>query len=172
MSKPLDSAFEAPLLSTGEMARRSRNTLRAVRFYEEEGILRATRRTEGGHRLFDLVELERLMLVTDMRVAGLSLEEIKQILDVKQASSIGGDAAKLATEILSRQVDELREKLTVLTRLKEDFGQASEIMSGCTSCRDARFPSRCESCAVIASRPTLPRSLRVLWSDVGGRSGR
>src|ERR1700734_3560260 len=66
---PADTHDESALLTTGEMARRSNNTLRTVRFYEEEGILRPVRRTEGGHRLFDRRELERLMLVTDLRTA-------------------------------------------------------------------------------------------------------
>ena len=83
---------EVPLLTTGEMARLSNSTLRTVRFYEEEGILRPARRTEGGHRLFERSELDRLMLVTDMRMAGLSLDDIKAILEVKKAASTGADA--------------------------------------------------------------------------------
>ena len=35
------------------MARLSMSTLRTVRFYEEEGILRPIARTDGGHRLFE-----------------------------------------------------------------------------------------------------------------------
>src|SRR6185312_14462641 len=99
------------------MARRSNNTLRTVRFYEEEGILRPVRRTEGGHRLFDRRELERLMLVTDLRSAGLSLDEIKAILEVKQRGGCGSDAARAATAVLARRIEELRDKLTVLSRL-------------------------------------------------------
>jgi DNA-binding transcriptional MerR regulator len=162
---------DGSLLTTGEMARRSSNTLRTVRFYEEEGILRPVRRTEGGHRLFDRAELERLMLVTDMRAAGLSLDEIKQILEVKQHASTGSEAAKQATEILHRRIHELRDKLAVLARLQEDLAQTTDIMTACIDCKDTHFPSRCESCAVITSRPSLPRSMRVLWSAQGGRSG-
>src|SRR3954470_13560576 len=99
------------LLTTGEMARCSNNTLRTVRFYEEEGILRPVRRTEGGHRLFQRSELDRLMLVTDMRPAGLSPDEIKQILVIKERGPSGGSPSRHATEILSRRMSELREKL-------------------------------------------------------------
>src|SRR5260221_5999883 len=59
--------------TTGEMARLSNNTLRTVRFYEEAGILRPVGRTEGGHRLFERPELDRLLLVSDLREAGMSL---------------------------------------------------------------------------------------------------
>src|SRR5271170_1076640 len=107
------------------MARRSSNTLRTVRFYEEEGLLRPVRRTEGGHRLFDERELERLMLVTDMRTAGLSLDEIKHLLDVKQRGTVGSEAARQATEMLGRRIEELRGKLAVLARLQEDLTQTT-----------------------------------------------
>ena len=159
---------DGELLTTGEMARRSNNTLRTVRFYEEEGILRPVRRTDGGHRLFDRPELERLMLVTDMRAAGLSLDEIKQILEVKQQSTVGSDAAKQATQILARRIDELRDKLAVLARLQEDLGQTTNIMTTCLDCHDTGFPTRCASCTVM-NGPSLPRTMRVLWSVQSGR---
>jgi DNA-binding transcriptional MerR regulator len=152
------------------MARRSNNTLRTVRFYEEEGILRPIRRTEGGHRLFDKAELERLMLVTDMRAAGLSLDEIKQILEVKQRANSGGDAARQATEILSRRITELRDKLAALTRLQEDLTQTNGVLNACVDCNDGRFPGRCDSCNVMAGHENLPRSMRVLWSAHSSRA--
>jgi DNA-binding transcriptional MerR regulator len=164
------SVEDGALLTTGEMARQSSNTLRTVRFYEEEGILRPVRRTDGGHRLFDGPELERLMLVTDMRAAGLSLDEIKQILEVKQHSACGSDAAKQATAILSRRITELRDKLAVLARLQDDLGQTTDIMTTCLTCHDTGFPTRCASCQVMAG-PSLPRTMRVLWSTQGGRAG-
>jgi len=151
------------------MARQSNNTLRTVRFYEEEGILRPARRTEGGHRLFERSELERLMLVTDMRMAGLSLDEIKQILAVKQSAKSGTDAAKEATRVLTQRIDELREKLLVLSRLREDLMATSDIMTACIQCDDTTFPRSCESCQVM-SQPSLPRSMRVLWKASDGAS--
>lgn len=159
------------LLTTGEMARCSNNTLRTVRFYEEEGILRPIRRTEGGHRLFSRAELDRLMLVTDMRMAGLSLDEIKRVLAVKESAKTGGEAARRATEILSTRMGELREKLQVLARLRDDLARAGDIMSACLDCGDSRFPLHCDSCTVLTSQPTLPRSMRVLWSANGRVSG-
>jgi DNA-binding transcriptional MerR regulator len=168
---PAATIDEGALFTTGEMARRSNNTLRTVRFYEEEGILRPVRRTEGGHRLFDRAELERLMLVSDMRAAGLSLDEIKQILEVKRRASSGGDAAKQATEILTRRISELRDKLAALARLQEDLTQTTSVISACVDCKDSRFPARCDACAVMAEQPSLPRSMRVLWSAQGGRTG-
>src|SRR5258708_38990334 len=75
--------------TTGEMARLSNNTLRTVRFYEEAGILRPVGRTEGGHRLFERPELDRLRLVSDLREAGMSLEEIRTLLDARDKAPSG-----------------------------------------------------------------------------------
>lgn len=166
---PPGSVDDSALLTTGEMARSSHNTLRTVRFYEEEGILRPVRRTEGGHRLFNRTELDRLLLVTDMRAAGLSLEEIKQILEIRQRAGSCGDAAKIATEILRKRIGDLQEKVTVLTRLQEDLAQTSGIMASCIHCNGTKGLSPCESCSILTSRPTLPRSMRVLWSTQGGQ---
>jgi DNA-binding transcriptional MerR regulator len=166
-----ESADDGALLTTGEMARRSNNTLRTVRFYEEEGILRPVRRTDGGHRLFDKPELEKLMLVTDMRAAGLSLDEIKHILEIKQSAPTGGDAARKAIEVLTGRIADLKEKLLVLQRLQEDLQQATEIMTGCVHCDEPHAPGRCAACPSMTQHTTLPRSLRVLWSTQPTQAG-
>ncbi|HRI63713.1 MAG TPA: MerR family transcriptional regulator [Polyangium sp.] len=160
-----DRSREPALLTTGEMARLSNSTLRTVRFYEEEGILRPAKRTEGGHRLFERTELDRLMLVTDLRMAGLSLDDIKAILEVKRAATSGTAAAESAIKVLGVRITELREKLTVLNRLRDDLEETSRIVSGCLACQnETSFPDGCAKCSVMTQHPALPRSVRVLWS--------
>lgn len=156
---------EPALLTTGEMARLSNSTLRTVRFYEEEGILRPARRTDGGHRLFERTELDRLMLVTDLRMAGLSLDDIKAILEVKRAASSGAAAAESAIKVLGVRIAELKDKLTVLNRLRDDLEETSRIVSGCLACQhETSFPDGCATCDVMTKHAALPRSVRVLWS--------
>lgn len=160
-----DRSRESALLTTGEMARLSNSTLRTVRFYEEEGILRPARRTDGGHRLFERSELDRLMLVTDLRMAGLSLDDIKAILEVKRAAASGAAAAESAIKVLGTRIADLKEKLTVLNRLRDDLEETSRIVSGCLACQnEVSFPDGCAKCTVMTNHPTLPRSVRVLWS--------
>jgi DNA-binding transcriptional MerR regulator len=166
--RPSDSGGPVPrpiaLLTTGEMARMSNNTLRTVRFYEEEGILRPARRTEGGHRLFDPSELDRLMLVSDMRLAGLSLEDIKKILLLKRSATSGEAASHEASRVLTLRIDELKEKVAVLTRLRDDLVETKHLVTGCLECHDEKFPDHCDSCSVVTSQSSLSRSARVLWS--------
>lgn len=160
-----DRSREPALLTTGEMARLSSSTLRTVRFYEEAGILRPARRTDGGHRLFERTELDRLMLVTDLRMAGLSLDEIKAILDVKKAAASGAVAAESAMRVLGARIEELKEKLVVLNRLRNDLEETTRIVAGCMACQnELSFPGSCAKCDVMTAHSALPRSVRVLWS--------
>jgi len=152
------------LLTTGDMARLSNSTLRTVRFYEEENILMPVHRSEGGHRLFPQCELDKLMLVTDMRAAGLSLEEIKTILELRRASKSGMQASKLASEFLHQQTEAMRAKIVVLQRLQQDFEMATKVFAGCRHCENENAePSLCQLCGVPEKPLELPRAVRVLW---------
>lgn len=159
------------LLTTGDMARLTDNTLRTVRFYEEAGILRPARRTEGGHRLFAREELERLRLVSDMREAGLSLDDIRSLLELKSSARSGGDAARGATAALKDVVVAMRTKMAVLARLSEDLERTVQHAEACQGCEQTDgFPRRCNECHRLLAKGPVPRGLRVLWglSQPGG----
>lgn len=160
------------LLTTGDMARLSNSTLRTVRFYEEEDILHPTLRSEGGHRLFAESELDKLLLVTDMRAAGLSLDEIKTILALKTAASTGAEASSRVGEFLTGQIKAMEQKVVMLQRLQQDFAQANDLFAKCHYCNNAdTFPSECRYCGVMDQPDTLPRTVRVLWNLDEGDEG-
>jgi DNA-binding transcriptional MerR regulator len=147
------------------MARLTNNTLRTVRFYEEAGILQPIGRTEGGHRLFEPGQLDRLKFVTDMREAGMGLEEIRDLLETKQRAQSGGTAAVNAVMALKTHIRQLEDKLAVLARLHEDLSRTASCASACMGCEgEALFPNHCDDCSKIAAVTDMPRGMRVLWS--------
>jgi DNA-binding transcriptional MerR regulator len=152
------------LLTTGDMARLTGNTLRTVRFYEEAGILRPDRRSAGGHRLFSQRELERLQFISDMRAASLSLDEIRGLLELKEKSETGKQAAEAAVTALDEQIATIKEKIEVFTRLQAELVQARELLDKCRDCTNERcFPAACNECDVLKDAE-LPQSMRVLWA--------
>jgi DNA-binding transcriptional MerR regulator len=172
---PGEGASDAPksedLLTTGDMARLTDSTLRTVRFYEEAGILRPTRRTEGGHRLFAREELERLRLVADMREAGLSLDDIRSLLELKLKAASGGEAARGATVALEGFLGALRGKIELLKRLEVDLAETVMRTQACLGCEQAElFPHRCGECEKLLAMGPAPRGLRVLWGMGDTRS--
>lgn len=67
----------------GEVAAATGLTVRALHHYDEMGLVSASARTEGGHRLYTGADLLALYQFTAMRQLGLSLEQIGGLLTEK-----------------------------------------------------------------------------------------
>ena len=67
-------------LTIGEVARRAGVATSAVRFYERQGLLEADRR-ESGQRRYRHETLRRLVFVGMLQDAGLSLDDIRGVLE-------------------------------------------------------------------------------------------
>ena len=63
----------------GQVAKLSGLSVRRLRFYADEGLLPAVR-TESGYRLFNDADLVRIDLITHLRKADVSLDEIRDVL--------------------------------------------------------------------------------------------
>lgn len=68
------------LLTIGEVVERSGFPHSALRYYEREGLLRATR-TSGGQRRYERSVLRRLAFVRAARTLGVGLDEVREALD-------------------------------------------------------------------------------------------
>ncbi|UAK31493.1 MerR family transcriptional regulator [Nocardia asteroides] len=89
------------LVSIGELSRSTGVAVRTLRFYCDEGILES-RRSGGGHRLFDPVTAaDRVLLVRRLRALGLSLCAITDVLTggISIAEAVAAERAALDTEL-------------------------------------------------------------------------
>src|SRR3954451_1580792 len=68
------------LLSMGDVSKRSGYAASALRFYESEGLISATR-TPGGRRQFERNVLRRLAFIRAASNIGLTLDEVREELD-------------------------------------------------------------------------------------------
>jgi len=69
-------------MQIGEVAERTRLSLRAIRYYEEVGLVVPSARSRGGFRLYTEPDVHRLGLIRRMKPLGFQLEEIRDLLDV------------------------------------------------------------------------------------------
>ncbi len=73
---------ETRLLRINEVAAEAGLTTRAIRYYEELGLLEPAARSGGDYRLYDQSDLERLLFIRSLRDdAGFSLAQIRQLLE-------------------------------------------------------------------------------------------
>lgn len=149
------------LLTTGEMARRTGNTLRTVRFYEEEGLLHP-QRSRGGHRLFEEDQLHKLRLITDLRNTGLSLPVIREVFRIKQECRNASEASEQVRSFLQTQLARLQNQIDLLVRLRDEFQAAMQVFHECNTCKEDWMQRRCSTCEVMA-REALPPSIRMIW---------
>ncbi|WP_330253497.1 MerR family transcriptional regulator [Nocardia sp. NBC_00565] len=102
------------LVGIGELSRSTGVPVRTIRFYCDNGILES-RRSSGGHRMFDPAAGDRLLLVRRMRALGLSLPAIVSVLDGTESI---GTAVAVERAALDAELDELRWRRASLLALE------------------------------------------------------
>src|SRR3954452_12918568 len=120
--------MSSELLTVGEVSHRSGTAASALRFYEREGLISATR-TSGGQRRYERSVLRRLAFIRAARNIGLSLEEVRAALDTLPGgrTPTKADWARLSKAWSAR----LDEQIRALRALRE--GLDSCIGCGCLS---------------------------------------
>jgi MerR family redox-sensitive transcriptional activator SoxR len=99
-------------LTIGEVARRAGVATSTVRFYERRGLLRADAR-HSGQRRYRPATLRRLVFIGMLQDAGLSLDDIRQILEadrVEDWKAIG----RRRLSILDEEIQRLQRARTYL----------------------------------------------------------
>lgn len=116
------------LLAVGEIAERSGFAASALRFYEAEGLIHASR-SPGGRRMFERSTLRRLAFIRAAANVGLSLQEIREELDRLPSgrTPTKADWARISRHWRAR----LDEQIDALQRLRD--GLESCIGCGCLS---------------------------------------
>src|SRR5579871_2624301 len=98
-------------------------TPRAPRFYEDKGLLSPAR--EGLNRVYNYRDRARLTIILRGKRVGLSLSEIREILDLY--SHEDGGAAQNA-----KALRKFKERIVALEAQREDIDQAIELLrTGC-----------------------------------------
>ena len=98
-------------LSSGDLARATGNTVRTVRFYEEEGLLKPSVVSGGGHRRYTPEDLERLRLILDLRELGLPICDIRGFFDLRSGCSSVAEFAVRFREVLLHHLERAEARL-------------------------------------------------------------
>jgi MerR family redox-sensitive transcriptional activator SoxR len=145
------------LLPIGEVARRSGTAPSALRYYETLGLV-SSRRSTGGHRLYERSVLRRLAFVRAARNVGLSLEEIREALATlpEGRTPTRADWTRLSRGWRAR----LDEQIAALEALRD--GLTSCIGCGCLSLRRCALSNRQDEAGTAGATGAayLPAALR------------
>ncbi len=100
-------------LSTGELSKRLKVSVRTLRYYDQIGLVQPSKKEEGGKRFYskeDILALEKILLLKSL---SLSLEDSKKIVTEKSITSI----LLVHKSLLEEQVDSIQKSIHHTTSL-------------------------------------------------------
>jgi DNA-binding transcriptional MerR regulator len=131
----------------GELADQLGITTKAIRFYEQIGLLPDPPRTPSGYRSYEDGDVERLVFIKTAKRLGLSLDEIREVIAFRDR---GEQPCEYVAEVLQRQVTDLDERIREMRALRDELnGLQARAAQGVTAA--AKY------CGVI-EHPHLRRS--------------
>ena len=116
--------------TSGEFARKANVTIRTIRFYDKQGILKPSRVSEAGYRLYTDEDFGRLQKILSLKYLGFSLEEI-------MALTIHDDRGDMAHS-LKLQKELIRKRIRHLEMMEQTLENTSRMveMSGAIDWND------------------------------------
>ncbi len=137
-------------LTIGELAGKLQLNPKTIRYYEEVGLLPEPRRSESGYRLYSSYEIERLRLVKRAKLLGLSLSEIKEIVEyaIDRCCDVMEDRLLSLVEAKLGEIDQKIDDLIAFRdNLRQYHGELSNRLASETR-KDWRTPTS-TSCQCI-----------------------
>jgi MerR family transcriptional regulator, copper efflux regulator len=107
----------------GELAGRAGISTKAIRYYEQVGILAPPARTPSGYRSYDQTALGRLEFVRAAQAVGLTLGEIRQVIAFRDD---GQAPCAHVSDLLQRHAADLDRRIRELQQLRGELRQLAE----------------------------------------------
>lgn len=96
------------LMTVGQLAAKLGITVRTLQYYDKEGLMQPSERSEGGRRLYTNKDMVKLHQILSMKYLGFSLDDIRKCL-------ISLDTPEQVTAVLNEQAAIIKEKISNLT---------------------------------------------------------
>ena len=105
-------------MQIGTLAKRFNLNPKTIRFYEQIGLLPAPARTASGYRHYNEAAAARLGLVQRAKVLGLSLDDVRDILAIRDR---GERPCERVLGLVDAELVQLDQRIQELTALRADL---------------------------------------------------
>ena len=151
-------------MTVGELAEQVGKTPRAIRLYEELGLLVPRGRTCGNYREYGPEALVRLRWITHLHDLGLPLNEVKGFLDDVANAPNAGEAMARVRARYAQTLACVDTQLETLRRLRDGLTESLIWLEDCQGC-DGSLATLATSCGDCqrhdgAIEPDLVRGLK------------
>ena len=114
-------------MNISDVAKKTGLTSKAIRFYEEKGLMTAPLRGENGYRSYNQKHLEELTLLRQARQVGFTLDECRELVH------LFNDPARHSADVKARtlkKVADIEQHIQELTRMKARLQALAESCPG------------------------------------------
>ncbi len=112
------------MITTNVLAQKTGVPIDTVRHYTRIGLLKPERMKSNGYKVYQHSDAVRLGFILAAKKLGITLTEIKQILDEAEH---GNSPCPLVREIIAHRIKENRGKIKHLQQLQKKMENAQEI---------------------------------------------
>ena len=111
---------EKEMFSISDLADELDISTRAIRFYEEKGLI-LPKRTKGNHRVYNRRDRARLKLILRGKRLGYSLEEISEMIGLANINMDEEEQLKKSLAFGKKRLKEINQRMEELQIVKEDL---------------------------------------------------
>lgn len=107
----------------GEAAQKTGLSIKAIRFYEAKGLIRAPDRI-GRYRVYKDSDIELLILIKEAKELGVTLSQLKGVISFNNAEVDWGNIKLFLAEIrqqLLNQIEDIKQKIDLLDQCYEQI---------------------------------------------------
>ena len=152
-----DSAPELVALRIGELSRATGKSARALRLYEEMGLLSPGERSAGGFRLYDASAVDRVQWITQLQDLGFSLADVQALVGGAAQAPLPREAMASVKARFVEKRDAVKKQIARLKQLQAELDAAVAYLDACGVCTvDAEGPTACLSCNEHTPDPPPP----------------
>lgn len=105
----------------GDLTERAGVTPRTVRYYERFGLLPPGEREGHGQHYYTEEAISRLRKIAQLKALGLSLEEIRDVIDLYFADPTGVEPKRQVLAVLRRHLAETDHKIGALAQFRHEL---------------------------------------------------
>jgi Cd(II)/Pb(II)-responsive transcriptional regulator len=132
-------------ITIGVLAKRTQCPPETIRYYEREGLLPPPARSQGNYRQYDTTHVERLSFIRHCRSLDMTLDEIRALLDFRDAPT--RNCAEVSA-LLDEHVRHVADRIAELRRLQRQLRQLRGLCAQ---------PGQAERCGILNAMSRAPR---------------
>lgn len=121
-------------MNISDVAKKTGLTSKAIRFYEEKGLVTPPLRSENGYRTYTQQHLDELTLLRQARLVGFNLEECGELVN------LFNDPDRHSADVKARTLHKVEEIEKHIARLQEMRDQLLSLATACPGDDSADCP--------------------------------